>query len=88
MEPITFTDTLSHYRLKMLETLDHLADAERLLGKAADHTQTVWQGQASQAMTVRLEEMMLEADKAREALEHALTSIEAVQLLALEQGII
>ena len=88
MEPITFTDTLSHYRLKMLETLDHLADAERLLGKAADHTQTVWQGQASQAMTVRLEEMMLEADKAREALEHALTSIEAVHLLALEQGII
>ena len=39
-------------------------------------------------MTVRLEEMMLEADKAREALEHALTSIEAVQALALEQGII
>lgn len=88
MEPITFTDTVSHYRLKLLETFDYFSDAERLLRKAADQSQSAWQGQASQAMTVRLEEMMLEADKAREALEHALTSIEAVQTLALEQGII
>lgn len=88
MEPITFTDTVSHYRLKMLETLDYFSNAERLLNKADDQSLSAWQGQASQAMTVRLEEMMLEADKAREALEHALTSIEAVQLLALEQGII
>lgn len=88
MEPITFTDTVSHYRLKMLEALDYLSDVTALLNKAADGTQEAWKGQAAQAMTVRLEEMLRETDKAREALEHAVASTDAVQLLALEQGIL
>lgn len=86
MEPITFIDTLVHYRLKLAESLGYLRETASGIDSALDCAASSWKGQASDAFRIKLEDLKIEIDKAETALENADAMIS--QALAAEQAII
>lgn len=86
MEPITFDDTLLHYRLKLLEALDYANNASAGIDDALAVVEDGWQGKAGQACRIRLEEMKLETDKTQLSIEHAISLVNEV--IAQQQSVV
>lgn len=86
MDPITFADTLVHYKLKLLEALSYTESVSGHMDDALICVEDSWSGQAADACRIKLEDMKLEMEKAQLAINNAIASVDEV--IALEQAII
>ena len=86
MEPITFEDTLVHYKIKLSESLDYLNTISSQLNQELDIINASWKGSSAEACRIKIEDMKIELDKARLSIEHADTAVSAV--LTIQQAIV
>lgn len=86
MEPITFEDTLIHYKIKISEALDYLSGISSQLDREIDCVNTSWSGRSAESCRVKLEDLKLELEKAQLSLQQADAGVSEV--LATQQAII
>lgn len=86
MEPITFEDTLVHYKFKLAESLDYLNTASSQLDQELDMINASWKGSSAEACRVKIEDLKYELEKVRTSLEHADTTV--TEILSLQQAMI
>ena len=86
MEPITFEDTLVHYKIKLSEALDYLKTVSAQLDSELDIINTSWKGRSADACRVKTEDLKLELEKAQTSLEHADAAVS--EILTLQQAIL
>jgi len=86
MEPITFEDTLVHYKIKLSESLDYLNTISSQLNQELDIINASWKGSSAEACRIKIEDIKYELEKAQASLEHADTTVS--EILSLQQAII
>ena len=86
MEPITFEDTLVHYKIKLSESLDYLNTISSQLNQELDIINASWKGSGAEACRIKIEDIKYELEKAQASLEHADTTVS--EILSLQQAII
>ena len=86
MEPITFEDTLVHYKFKLAESLDYLNTVSSQLDQELDMINASWKGSSAEACRVKIEDLKYELEKVRTSLEHADTTV--TEILSLQQAMI
>lgn len=86
MEPITFEDTLVHYKIKLSEALDYLNTISTQLDQELDIINVSWKGRSAEACRIKIEDLKYELEKAQTSLEHADTTVS--EILSLQQAII
>lgn len=86
MEPITFEDTLVHYKIKLLETLDYINTISAQFDQEIDVISASWQGCSAEACRIKIEDLKYELEKVQTFLEHADSTVS--EILSLQQAII
>lgn len=86
MEPITFEDTLVHYKIKLSEALDYLNAISAQLNQELDIINASWNGRSAEACRIKIEDIKYESEKVQASLEHADTVVS--EILSLQQAII
>ena len=86
MEPITFEETLVHYKNKLSEILDYINGLSSQLDKEIECVNSSWKGRGAEACRIKIEDMKIELDKARLSIEHADTAVSEV--LTIQKAIV
>ena len=82
MEVLTLEDMLYHYKVKLSDALEYERKSVSKARIALEAGQESWEGESGKAFRIRLEETLLQLEKAEAAMEDALAQIEELIVLA------